>query len=216
MLRSGCSLLQRRGGKGGAELAKQERGERGGTKNPPRCPPRLPAPLRAGQSGVRPPAGRGAEGCGLPGLLLGGVGVSERRGEPMIYYTAVPASGASCSGAATAGQPAHTHTQSIPPHAARAPAALASPGTKCLQTTRWPGERAGRKGGDRGLGGLGKEGRYFPEKQPSPPSEPDARSRRDATAAAVTPPLPPGPGGPGHPHLQFLCNAPQVSLSEPG
>lgn len=66
------------------------------------------------------------------------------------------------------------------------------------------------------MGELGKEGRYFPEKQPSPPSEPDARSRRDATAAAVTPPLPPGPGGPGHPHLHFLCNAPQVSQSEPG
>lgn len=72
MLRSGCSLLQRRGGKGGAELAKQERGERGGgaqkiRRGAHRDSPHLCEPGKAG-SGPRlagEQRGAGCRGCCL-------------------------------------------------------------------------------------------------------------------------------------------------------
>lgn len=87
----------------------------------------------------------------------------------MIYYTAVPASGASCSGAATAGQPAHTHTpphrHGIPPFTTRAPVALASPGTQVLADNLPAGRSEHGSGGGRETRAQcegGGEGRYFP------------------------------------------------------
>lgn len=83
----------------------------------------------------------------------------------MIYYTAVPASGVSCSRAATAGQPAHTHTYTqssahrIPSLIALVPAALDSPGTQEL-VGNLPvgGEQTHRQGGTRAQCEEGREG----------------------------------------------------------
>lgn len=119
----------------------------GGAINPPRHPPQL----RSGTELGKARAG-GGEGCGLPGLPLVGVGVSESQRKPMIYYTAVPASGASCSGAAAAGQPAHTRTTHT--HAA----SLTSPRPQVLADIplAWGSRQAP---GGPGPGGGGWEGR---------------------------------------------------------
>lgn len=119
----------------------------GGAINPPRHPPQL----RSGTELGKARAG-GGEGCGLPGLPLVGVGVSESQRKPMIYYTAVPASGASCSGAAAAGQPAHTRTTHT--HAA----SLTSPRPQVLADIplAWGSKQAP---GGPGPGGGGWEGR---------------------------------------------------------
>lgn len=85
----------------------------------------------------------------------------------MIYYTAVPASGASCSGAAAAGQPAYTRTTHT--HAA----SLASPRPQVLADTPLAGGSRQAPGGP-GPGGGGWEGRISLKSRrlPRPPARP--------------------------------------------
>lgn len=208
------------GREGARRAGKRERG--GGEKKSAEVPTATLHRPRAGQSGSRHPGWRGGEGCGLPGLLLVDVGVSKRQREPMIYYTAVPASGASRSGAATAGQPAHTHSSAHTQHPSpRSPGSGSSRLPRRASACRQPagrGERAGRRGwgGDTTTGpepgarGARRAG-ISPEKLPAPPpaehpfsrtllaqaaglAARTPRARGDATAAARPPP---GPGGPG-------------------
>lgn len=186
----------------------------GDTKILPRCPPQLSAPaLSWAKQEPAPglPGAGGGEGCGLPGPLLVDVGVSERQREPMIYYTAVPASGAFLLGSChcrAAGTHTPAHTRSIHPSLPSQPGLrpLSPPrARKCLQTTCRPrggggGNRArrwrrgwwgGRRRPEPGVR-RGRGGPVFPLKSSrlSPPAEHPllAHLARPAAGSAAQPP----------------------------
>lgn len=134
---SGCfSLLrQRRGGKGRDELANGSRGR--GRVNPPRCPPRLCTGPELGKAAAGTPATFKERGAGCQGCRLLMLGCQATRAYDLLHCSASVRSlllGSCHCRAAGTHTPARTH--GIPPLAARAPAALASPGTQVLETCR--------------------------------------------------------------------------------
>lgn len=150
----------------------------------------------------------------------------------MIYYTAVSASGGSYSGAATAGQPAHTNQPHTRHPSPRSPGFGVSRLPRHASACRQPagrGQRAWRLGGpEPGVRGAGRTG-ISPEKlQAALPAEhpfSPTLLAKPRGLAVRTPRLsglqqqqrdPPGLGGPEHLHLHSLCNVLQVSPSEPG
>lgn len=122
---------------------------------------------------------------------------------------------------------AHTRRPSAPLPAR--PRRLSSPRARQhSQTTCRPGGAGRTARGTRARCEGRGEGRYFPCKAPGSPARRAsllAHLARQAAGLAARRPRargmqrqqrdPPGPGGPGHLHWHFLCNALQVSPSEP-
>lgn len=145
----------------------------------------------------------------------------------MIYYTAVPASGGSCSGAATARQPAHTHQPHTRHPSPRSPGSgvsrLPRHASACRQPAGW-GQRAWRRGGpEPGVRGAGRA-HISPEKlraalpaehpfSPTLLAKPRGLAVRTPRSSGLQQQQrdPLGPGGPEHLHLHSLCNVLQVS-----
>lgn len=133
----------------------------------------------------------------------------------MIYYTAVPASGASSARAATAGRPGPPPPPRRPQTQTPGPGSLLSlNGAGGRHTPPLPARAAPGAAAPSLLAGA-------PPPPRSPPAWPRRVSRpqlrgRPQTPQTETPGSEPGePGSPNHLHLHFLCNVLQVSRLEP-